>query len=91
MLLNYEKNEKITNFQSKKTNCYKNNEGENGCKNNEGENGCKNNKNIAALWPKIYAVKIEIYEYENKDSEFNKAKGVRKLILKELTFGYFEK
>ena len=82
MLLNYEKNEKITNFQSKKTNCYKN---------NEGENGCKNNKNIAALWPKIYAVKIEIYEYENKDSKFNKAKGVRKLILKELTFGYFEK
>ena len=48
-------------------------------------------KKFAALRPKIYAVKIQIYEYENKDSEFNKVKGVRKLILKELTFGYFEK
>ena len=33
---------------------------------------------IAAIRPKTYAAKIQKDEYENKDSEFKKTKGIKK-------------
>ena len=39
--------------------------------------------------PKRYSVKIQKNEYENKSSEFQNMKGVKKSASKELTFGDF--